>query len=82
MKRLFVLTNMQGKKAKANPTGTPFYFDSKQQAKLYRDELNGALGHIEWRVTRGPDNLPSPKPHKRAISSLAQKWQRGNRGRI
>lgn len=80
MKRLFILTNMKGKKIKFD-NGEVAYWETKSLAKVYRDKLNEELGHIEWRITRGPDNLKSAKPNHRAISSL-RKYQRGNRGRM
>lgn len=79
MKRLFVLVNMQGKKFRTERGDTAAYFESKQEAKACRDGLNEALGRTEWRVSRGPDNKKSAKPHSRSVSGLP-KYQRGNRG--
>jgi hypothetical protein len=77
MKRLFVLRNTEGKVLRMD--GEIEDFSSKLEAKVVRDELNGALGASIWRVSRGPDNLKSAKPNHRAISGLP-KYQRGNRG--
>lgn len=71
MKRLFTVVNTQGKRPDA------IWFESKQGAKAYRDGLNEALGRVEFRVTRGPDNLKSAKPHSRAVSHL-RKGLRGH----
>lgn len=73
MKRLFTVVNSQGKRPDV------VWFESKQGAKAYRDELNEALGHQEFHVRRGPDNLKSSKPNHRGISGLPN-YQRGNRG--
>lgn len=82
MKRLFVVVNADGKKLKAIDTKQVRHFDNKQDAKAIRDFLNDELGTVAWHVGRGEDNLASSKPHCRAVSSLTQKWQRGNRGRV
>lgn len=82
MKRLFCV--MRGKKlihAQETDGTVTTYYDSKEEAKAMRDTLNSDIAN-EFRVSRGPDNLKSAKPNHRAISSLAQKWQRGNRGHL
>lgn len=81
MKRLFVLVNMQGKKLKDSATKQVKYFDTKDSAKKVRNQLNDEVKSTEWRVSRGPDNVKSSKPHRRAISGLP-KYQRGNRGHV
>lgn len=79
MKRLFVLVNIQGKKAKDSLTKQVRYFESKMDAKAVRDFLNDEEGKVVWHVSRGPENLKSSKPHSRTVSGLP-KYQRGNRG--
>ncbi len=39
-------------------------FVNKMDAKALRDELNADTKDKVWRVTRGKDNLPSPKARK------------------
>lgn len=82
MKRLFVVVSVDGKKLKAIDTKQVRHFDNKQDAKAIRDFLNDELGANTWHVGRGADNLASSKPHSRTASTLTQKWQRGNRGRM
>ncbi|AHK11930.1 hypothetical protein CHOED_070 [Vibrio phage CHOED] len=70
MKRLFQVVNSQGKRPEV------IWFEAKQGAKAYRDELNEALGHLEFHVSRGPDNLKSAKPNHRGISG-GHRFSRG-----
>lgn len=67
MKQLFILRNTQGKALREE--GAVVSFISKAVAKAERDVLNDDLGRIEWRVSRGKDNLKSSKPNHRATST-------------
>ncbi len=50
---LFKVVNREGKVETTT--------SDKMEAKAVRDALNGATNDKAWRVSRGKDNLPSPR---------------------
>ena len=55
MKRLFCLRDTARKPYKIKANNSVIYFESKQDTKTYRDDLN-AVKSVIWHVAKGPDH--------------------------
>lgn len=71
MKKLFVVKHKNSLVRPLDSDGKPlaYFWESKAEAKEVRDEHNAMFDTNEFHVSRGPDNLKSPKPNHRSVST-------------